>query len=123
MKVDRQAIVGLVVAVEEWLTTDHEDRILGYLAKAKVVQDAVEDVASVTTVVQQTNSHAGASLTITFETAAVGTSGPKIRAKLAEGSPKVLVGASEHTVHVALHTLHHGQELVLAERLLSALRG
>ena len=32
MKVDRQEIVGMVVALEEWLTIDHEDRILGLLS-------------------------------------------------------------------------------------------
>ena len=36
MKMDRQEIAGLVVAVEDWINTDHEERLVSYGARFSV---------------------------------------------------------------------------------------
>ena len=120
MKVDRQEIVGMVVALEEWLTIDHEDRILGYLAKARVVQEAIKTLPSLSSEVALTNSHTGASLSITFDPGTIGKTGLQIKEILASENPSILLGCSDTLLHLALHTLHDGQEQRIADRLLAA---
>ncbi len=122
MKVDRQEIVGMVVALEEWLTIDHEDRILGLLNMARVIQQAVDDVPGVSTDVQRVESHAAAALTVEFDPHGLATSGDAIADELASGSPSILVGHDDSSIRIALHTLHEGQPEVIAERLRAALR-
>ena len=122
MKVDRQEIVGMVVALEEWLTIDHEDRILGLLDMARVIQQAVEDVPGVSTDVQRVESHAAAALTVELNLSLIAVSGHAVAEKLASGSPSILVGHDDSSIRIALHTLHEGQSEVIAERLRAALR-
>ncbi len=122
MKVDRQEIVGMVVALEEWLTIDHEDRILGLLNMARVIQQAVDDVPGVSTDVERLESHAAAALTVEIDPHGLATSGDAIADELASGSPSILVGHDDSSVRIALHTLHEGQPEVIAERLRAALR-
>ena len=117
MKVDRQEIVGMVVALEEWMTIDHEDRILVYLSKAAIIQGAIDDVAGVSTEVHRLDSHASASMTIEFDHTVVKKSGHAIADGLGSGIPKILVGHGDTSLSIALHTLHDGQPEVIAERL------
>ncbi len=122
MKVDRQEIVGMVVALEEWLTIDHEDRILGLLNMARVIQQAVDDVPGISTDVQRVESHAAAALTVEFDPSLIAVSGDAIAEEMASGSPSILVGHDDSSIRIALHTLHEGQPEVIAERLRAALR-
>ena len=122
MKVDRQEIVGMVVALEEWLTIDHEDRILGLLDMARVIQQAVDDVPGVSTDVERLDSHAAAALTVELDPRELILSGDAIADELAAGSPSILVGHDDSSIRIALHTLHEGQPEVIAERLRAALR-
>ena len=122
MKVDRQEIVGMVVALEEWLTIDHEDRILGLLDMARVIQQAVDDVPGVSTDVQRVESHAAAALTVELSPSLIAVSGHAVAEELASGSPSILVGHDDSSIRIALHTLHEGQPEVIAERLRAALR-
>ena len=122
MKVDRQEIVGMVVALEEWLTIDHEDRILGLLDMARVIQQAVDDVPGISTDVQRLESHAAAALTVEFDPSLIAVSGDAIAEEMASGSPSILVGHDDSSIRIALHTLHEGQPEVIAERLRAALR-
>jgi len=39
MKVDRQEIVGLVVAMEDWLAQEHEERLIGYGTKSRSLSE------------------------------------------------------------------------------------
>ncbi len=123
MKVDRQEIVGMVVALEEWLTMDHEDRVLRYLSYAKIIQDAVDDVADITTQVNRLEKHAAASLTVKLEPAALGMTGHTVAERLVADTPRILVGHGDSWITVALHTLHDGHPEVIAERLRAILQG
>ena len=49
MKVDRQEIVGVVTALEDWFTMNHEDRILGYESRFDTIVSAVKSIEGVTT--------------------------------------------------------------------------
>lgn len=123
MKIDRQEVVGMVVALEDWLTMDHEDRILGYLSHAKVIQDGVSDLAGVSTEVNRLESHASASMTINLNPTTVKKSGHTIAEELASGNPRILTGHGDASLNVALHVLHDGQPDVIAKRLRAILTG
>lgn len=123
MKVDRQEIIGMVVALEEWLTMDHEDRVLRYLSYAKIIQDAVDDIADITTQFNRLEKHSAANLTVKLEPAALGMTGHTVAERLAADTPRILVGHDDSWITIALHTLHDGHPEVIAERLRAILQG
>ncbi len=47
MKVDRQEVVAAVVALREWLTLNHEERLLKYGERADVILAGLEGVAGI----------------------------------------------------------------------------
>ena len=49
MKIDRHEIIGVVTAIEDWFTMDHEERILEYEARFANIDDALGDVDGVST--------------------------------------------------------------------------
>ena len=49
MKIDRHEIIGVVTAIEDWFTMDHEERILEYEARFATIDDALGDVEGVST--------------------------------------------------------------------------
>jgi len=42
MKVDRQTIVAVVAALQEWFETDHEARIAGYERRLKTIASEID---------------------------------------------------------------------------------
>ena len=49
MKVDRQEIIGVVTAVDDWFTMNHEDRILSYERRFATIVDRVQEMPGVRT--------------------------------------------------------------------------
>lgn len=46
-KLDRQIIVGVVVALQEWMNMDHEQRWAGYARKVRNMQRCLQDVPAI----------------------------------------------------------------------------
>ena len=123
-KVDRQEVIGVVAAVDGWLSMNHEDRILGYDAKLSKVERALEHVAHVSTGVVQNPNYWQIGLHVTLDTAALGKSAERVAQEMDEGSPRVWVNVEgKDTVVVNAHALYDGDEEVVAERLAHVLGG
>lgn len=125
MKIDRQEIIGLVAAVEAWVTMDHEERLLSYGSKFSVIERKLQTVSAVRqTKVVPNNDYWSLGLQITLDIDALGKSARDVLDELDSGVPRIRMrAAGDDILTVNPHTLRDGEEVILAERLRSVLVG
>ena len=119
MKADRQEIVGLVTALEEWLNTDHEERMVRYGVRFSAIERAVQGVSGVKeTTVVPTNNFVGLMLHLALNTDKLGKTATDVFNELLETAPRIrLAVEGEDTLTVNVHTLNEGEEHIIADRL------
>ena len=119
MKVDRQEIIGLVTALEAWLDTDHEERLVRYGVRFSAIERAVRGVSGVKgTKVVPTNSYYGLLLHVVLDTGELGKTASDVLDELLDGTPRIRLDAEgDDTLTVNVHTLNEGEEDVIADRL------
>jgi L-seryl-tRNA(Ser) seleniumtransferase len=99
MKADKEAIMGMLAAVEMWVKRDHDREWKEWEAWLKTIHDSVTRVAGVTTEVLQPNglSNNSPRLAIRWDGDAVGLSGEEVEKALLEGNPRIILGGSTGT--------------------------
>ncbi len=123
LKLDRQEILGLVAAIDEWFTMNHEERFVGYGARFTAIEDGIRGVSAVRSMeTVSTTSYWGVGLEVSLDTAELGKSAPDVAAELLAGSPRVRLDAvGDDTLRVCVHNLSEGDEHIVAEQMRSAL--
>jgi D-glucosaminate-6-phosphate ammonia-lyase len=125
-KLDRQIVVGVVVALEEWLTMDHAARWAGYLRKVEVILSYVKGLSGVRaepayfTMDERVLGEPVNCLTLTFDRTS-GKTAQSVAAVLASGVPSIRTVVTNDILVVAVDTVLDGQEIVVGERLVAAL--
>ncbi len=120
MKLDRQEIVGLVVAVEDWVAMDHEERLIRYGAKFSVIERSLEGASAVKeTKVAPVNNFVGLLLHVVIDTDKLGKNAQDVAQELLDGSPRIRLGEVEgnDTLVINVHTLNEGEEQTIADRM------
>ena len=124
MKLDKQEVVGVVTAVERWLTINHEDRLLGYEERLESVRQELGTTPGVETGIEKVPQYYGSHLSVSVDPAVVGKTAQDIADELDSGSPRVWVSVvDERTLTVTSHALNEGEELIVAERIRAAAGG
>ncbi len=119
MKLDRQEIIGLVAALEDWFTMNHEDRLMLYTARFSVIEQALAGVGAVreTEVVPNT-TFALAALDVLLNTEALGKTAQDVTRQLDVGTPRIRLSSRDNDALVInVHNLNEGEEAIVAERL------
>lgn len=116
LKVDRQEIIGVVIALQEWVAMDHLSRIESYDRRVRNLQKGFQGVAHVKAMPQQASGPAE-SIRLTFDEKAVGKSVIDIADALREGNPRILVRTSDDTITISTRTILDGDEEIIADRL------
>ncbi len=125
MKLDRQEIVGLVVAVEEWFSMNHEDRFASYGKKFDTIEDSLQGLPTIRRVgVERVARFPGVMLLARLDLETLGKTVQEVIAEMREGNPGIRV-LPEGTdgLNINVHTLNDGEEQVVAERLKAVLGG
>jgi L-seryl-tRNA(Ser) seleniumtransferase len=121
-KVDRQEIVGVVTAVDDWFTMNHEDRILSYDRRFDTIVEGVARIPGVKTERVEIPHYVPYMLHVIIDRAVVGKSAEDVRAEMDSGSPRIWVGTKgDDTITVVVNTMNEGEDTVLAERLVDVL--
>jgi L-seryl-tRNA(Ser) seleniumtransferase len=126
LKLDRTQIVGLVAALENWLTMDHEGRLRKAARKRQFIADAVSDPPLVTAkpIDQKWKGMLQYLwLKVGLDTEVLGMTAPQVSGELDAGEPRIRVAAlDDKTLRVVTHMLLDGEEQVVASKLQAALR-
>ena len=123
MKIDRHEIIGVVTAIEDWFTMDHEERILEYEARFAVIDDALGDVDGVSTRRIEVPHYVPYMMLVDVDEPVVGKTAEQVRVELDNGSPRIWVGAEDGSLRVVVNCMSNEETAVVAERLREALGG
>jgi D-glucosaminate-6-phosphate ammonia-lyase len=114
MKLDRQEIVATVVALQEWLTIDHQARFAAYEGRVQRLREALEGTPHVETAPQ---GDPVTGLRITLDERSLGQTAVDISEGLQRGDPDIRVTSQANAITVSVVTLLDGDEMVIADEL------
>lgn len=120
MKIDRQEIVAAVVALREWLTMNHEERLLRYGARAEVILRALAGLPDVEARrISELETPAPVvreGVRISLRDGARKTA-RQVEAELREGTPCIWARAVDSVLNLSVAFFNDGEEQVVADRL------
>ena len=122
MKIDRHEIIGVVTAIEDWFTMDHEERILEYEARFADIAEAVQDLEGVATRRIEIHHYVPYVMVIDVDESIVGKSAVDVRAELDSGNPRIWVDAVDGSLRVVVNCMTDEETRVVADRLRQALQ-
>lgn len=137
MKVGREEMIGMLVAVESWVARDHEAQWREWIARCQYIADRVSRIGGVTANVRTDpggRSNRSPQLTVRWDTARLGLTGADLVQILDTSDPRILVNASgggggrgaqplagDTGISLVPSTMAPGDEKVVAERLFAVL--
>jgi len=119
MKVNKEEILGMYVALEKYINTDHDKEWKEWEAGIAHIQNAVKPLAGITTEVHvpPLGNHTP-TLRITWDKEKVKTTDKELKEALRAGTPSIEVGNNgENSINVTVFMLKPGQEKIVATRL------
>ncbi len=126
MKVCKEEIVGLMVALESYVERDHEADMKRWRGYAETVVDALVEIPGLNVVVEQNDSNRPVpSAVVYFTNEWAGPSGEAVAAALVEGDPPIYISLIGYGDEITInpHNLQPGETEVIAQRLRQALLG
>lgn len=121
MKLDRQEIIAVVVALKEWVNADHQARFKLYDRRAKALVAGVSSLKNVKAAALPERSEIATSVRITVDEKAAGKSAAQIADELKEGNPSIWVNLYANSLIMGMNNIFDGDEQVIAERIKSLL--
>ena len=137
MKVGREEMIGMLVAVESWVKRDHAAEWKGWVARCDYIADRASKIPGVTASVQR---EPGASLsnrsprvTVRWESQKLGITGAGVADLLDKGEPRILLGGGgggggqganaqgDASISITSAMMGAGDEKIVAERIVQIL--
>jgi L-seryl-tRNA(Ser) seleniumtransferase len=126
MKVNKEEILGMMVAVEVYIKKDHAAEWREFEKRIKIVADSVGPVSGVKTETFVPEiANAVPHLRISWDEAALKITSKEATKKLLDGEPSIELrpGAKAGTIEVAVWMLQPGEAQVVARRIREVLKG
>ncbi len=131
-KVGREETLGMLAAVEAWVTNDHAADWKTWLGWLDTVAKRVSTIPGVTTAVREPSglSNRSPSLSITWDPAALHITGEELAGQLARTKPRIAVGADGRgggtaagttSISVTAWMMQPGDDRIVADRIHGAL--
>jgi D-glucosaminate-6-phosphate ammonia-lyase len=117
LKLDRQEIVGVVTAVEEWFSMDHEQRVSELERRLGTLQRALGQAPGLSFEVLRRDGNAPRRLRIEIDPAKARRDVQAVVAGLRAGNPMILVHADASGVVINPSTVRPEDDGVVAQRL------
>lgn len=114
MKLDRQEIVAVVVALHEWMTMDHRARFESYERRVRNLQRELEGTPNIELTLQGSPV---TGLNVTVDEKSLGKATAEIVNSLREGTPSIRVRSQANTITISAVTITDGDEMIIAHRL------
>jgi L-seryl-tRNA(Ser) seleniumtransferase len=119
MKVNKEEIFAMLVALESYLEKDHEKEWQEWIDRTEEIAAVLETVP---TVEGETHIHDGPAnhfpgLNVRWDQSRVNISPTELAEKLRTGSPRIEVGSNYEELNIAVVTLKPEQVPIVAERV------
>jgi D-glucosaminate-6-phosphate ammonia-lyase len=125
-KLDRQTVVAVVVALQEWMTMDHPARFADYARKVGAIRRGLEDLPGISLspmnfTMEETLEPEPVNCLVVRVDPASGATAREIELALRSGNPAVLVHLRDETLIVDVEMVRDGDPEVIVNRFRSAL--
>jgi D-glucosaminate-6-phosphate ammonia-lyase len=117
LKLDRQEIVGVITAVEEWFSMDHDKRVADLERRLGTVQRALQSAPGLTFEIVRREGNAPRLLRIEIDPARARRDATAVVAGLRAGNPMILVNSDAGSIMVNPSTVRPEDDEVVAARL------
>jgi D-glucosaminate-6-phosphate ammonia-lyase len=123
LKMDRQTIIAVVVALEEWLGADHDQRFAAYRRQVRSLQNRIEGLPGVTltpacfTMDERFVSEPVNCLAIDVDGKAAGMSAAELARALETGEPGIAAIREGNRIAIVVDVLTDAEVLAIADRL------
>lgn len=119
MKVNKEEIFGMLVALESYLERDHEKEWQDWIDRTKQIGEAAETVATVKgeTFVHQGPANHFPGLNVRWDQSRVKITPPEVVEALRNGTPRIECGGNDDELNIAVVTLKPEQVSVVADRI------
>jgi L-seryl-tRNA(Ser) seleniumtransferase len=119
MKVNKEEIIGMYVALEHYVNQDHDKEWKMWEARVAVINNAVKNIPAVSTEVSVPPiANHTPTLHISWDTDKIGISGDGLLKALKEGSPSIIAyGGGKNSITVSPWMMRPGQEKIVASRI------
>ena len=136
MKVGREEVVGMVTAVESWVKRDHEAEWKSWVARGDAIAARVGKIPGVTATVRRDagpgRGNRSPGVTIRWESAKLGITGPQVSEILFNTEPRIALGGGggrgqtqdlpgDTGISLGLSMMAPGVEKIVAERIFQVL--
>ncbi|MEJ7779776.1 MAG: selenocysteine synthase [Daejeonella sp.] len=118
MKVNKEEILGMYVALDKYVNQDHEKERQMWDERAAVIVNAVKKVDGVNTsvTIPPIANHTPA-ISVTWDPAKVKITPGQLLKNLQEGSPSIEVMTSQNAINMTVFMLKSGEEKIVARRV------
>ena len=123
MKVNKEEIVGMYVALEHFMTTDHDKEFKTWESQIAVIDNAVKGVNGVSTkIFVPPLGNITPTLEVSWDTNVVKMSTKDLQEKLRNGNPSIeVMGHGDNAINITVWVMRPGQEKIVAKKLKEAL--
>jgi len=118
-KVNKEEVLGMYVALEQYIKADHDKEWKAWEAATAVINNAAKTVGGVTTsITVPTLGNVTPTLQIAWDAGKVKLTGKDLQEKLRSGAPSIEIGGvKENSITVTVWMLKPGQEKIVAGRI------
>ena len=119
-KVDRQEMVGVVAAVQRWMTMNHEERLADTETKCRNMLNPLLDIPGVTVeLINNIIGHQPYGVTLEVDSDVTGITAHNVVDLLKAGDPPIWTRVREGDTGIVLHAfgLNEGEDKIVGERI------
>ncbi|MDA0746966.1 MAG: aminotransferase class V-fold PLP-dependent enzyme [bacterium] len=114
LKLDRQEVVAVVVALQEWLEMDHEARIAEHWRKADHIMSRLEGIPYLTTERHVEDNGLSNGVTVTMDEKGLGKRAAQVVEELKASDPSIWTRASGNRLRIVVaHLIEDEVDLVI----------
>ncbi len=117
LKIDRQEVVAVVVALREWLAMDHRTRYEEASCRGRRLRRALRARTPDIQLEPSAEDAQVVNLTVRVNSETLGKDGNAVAAQLRQGNPSIWAESAGDAVRFSMHTVADGDEHIIAERL------
>lgn len=117
MKIDRQEVIAVVVALRKWFAMDHEARLEDYKRRSEALLADLKDIPHITAEWAPDERSLSTGVQITVEETALGKTAAQIIEALRQGNPSVWVRGNKNVFRVAVTNLVDDDQEIVKARL------
>jgi uncharacterized pyridoxal phosphate-dependent enzyme len=123
MKVNKEEIVGMYVALEHFMAADHDKEFKNWEKQIAIIENAVKTISGVSTrIFVPPLGNITPTLEVSWDPSLIKLSTKDLQEKLRNGDPSVeVMGKGDNAINITVWVMKPGQEKIVAKKLKEAL--